>query len=172
MARDWPVIVYTRTNVVHISRENAPHGKVRTECGREIEHIGHYRGTPEDIRKADGQQLPKLHGIWNYRMCSRCGGREKFAEAQEEHDEAMEVRERERKETSDRLKKTMEEVQAAIRAVIASEVLYGLTGVDDVVNAGWTVSFTYNGMRMELKPSDEEIERMTEKIHMEVENAP
>ena len=162
------MLVISISKVVHISRANTTSGRVSTECGRDMRNCGHYSGTPAEIRKTMGQQLPLLYGQFQYTLCSKCGTIEDFAKTQEESQRKLEENKRERADRYDKIKSRIEKTKAAIRATIAAEVLYGLTGVDDIENEEWGVKFTLKGHRMELRIDEKEIKSIIEKIYEEV----
>ena len=150
--RGWPVLVISSGGVIHISRSNAPHFDVNCDCGRAIGHRGHLSSTPADIRKVEGRSI-LLYDRFEYKFCTRCGSLEDFAVAQEEYLVAIAANKKaaDAKRESDAKKLSM--TQAAVRACMAAEILYGQS-VDDVEHDGWALLFTKNGIRYKLQPEE------------------
>jgi hypothetical protein len=169
MSRNHPLLVYTKTNVVHISRANAPHGKVSTECGREIYHVGHYDQPPEEILKAQDGKLPLLYDHFQYKLCSRCGTKDEFAEARRESIEAIKKIRAEHAKRHQIIEEKTLKTQSAIKAIIISELLAGAPVEDMESKDGWGgVEFTLNGMRLQMKLTDDEVKKILSDIYEEV----
>jgi hypothetical protein len=148
--RGWPMLVISTGGVIHISRANAPHGKVKCDCGRTIEHRGNIANTNLDELEASDGKTVTFYDRWTYKFCQRCGSKEDFIEAQKKSIKALAENKERREAKWDAEQKELAKTQAAVRSCMAAEVLYGITGVDDVVHDGWSISFTLRGNRYKL----------------------
>lgn len=86
MDRKWPLVICTKHDTLHISMQNAPGCKVRTECGHDMDYRATYTGTPDQLRKPENNLVKGKYDFQGpYKMCKRCGKPEDFAEALEEY---------------------------------------------------------------------------------------
>jgi hypothetical protein len=163
--RSFPIIVNVPkvdgVKVLHISRENCGNLGMgaRTECGRELNYVETCTLPAEHFRNADGLMVePEYDFQGSYKVCSRCGTTEEFAEAMEEYVKGM----LERKLHYDKLRAAKEEsiskMMCAIRATIIATLLP--EGAEDIENDDWGITFAVNGTRYQLRPDDEECQRL------------
>lgn len=140
-------MVISTSGVIHISRANAPHCKVECDCGRTIEHRGNISSVkPEELEACDGKTV-RTYDRWDYKICQRCGTKDDFVKAQEE---SIRLLAKKMAEEWDRKQEELAKLQAAVRATMAAEFLYGKEGIDDIVNEDWSILFTFKGMRYKI----------------------
>jgi len=148
--RGWPLLVISTGGVIHISRANAPKGKVECDCGRSIEHRGNISSCLiEKLEETDGKTIT-MYDRWTYKFCQRCGSKEDFIEAQKESVKCLAENRERRAALQDQKQEELRLQQAAVRAYMGAEVLYGIQGVDDIVHEGYSISFTLKGNRYKL----------------------
>ena len=148
--REWPLVITGGSKILHISRQNVRGEGMRTECGRTIKHNRTEHFSDEEFEASDGVTIE--HDWWPhpYKFCTRCGTKEDFQEAEKTFQKLKSERTEQMQQELEDKKKRLETLQIAVRACMASEVLYGITGVDDVVNEDWSILFTLNGKRYRL----------------------
>lgn len=164
--RGWPLLVYGKTQVIHISNFNAPGCKACTECGREVNYISTYTDSscnPEELRAAKDGILKSKYG-WqgDFKLCARCGTPEDFATALEDyrrlHGAFMEKMDKENQFVQDHLEKTQREISEKMKEIV--EDGFG-DDASDITQKGFGIEFTLTlpegtKLRMELGPTDDE----------------
>jgi hypothetical protein len=115
--RGWPMLVISTGGVIHISRANAPHGKVKCDCGRTIEHRGNIANTNLDELEASDGKTVTFYDRWTYKFCQRCGSKEDFIEAQKKSIKALAENKERREAKWDAEQKELAKTQAAVRSL-------------------------------------------------------
>ncbi len=153
--RSWPLLMIasaSKKNIIHISRFNVDDGrvcgKVLTECGRAI-HGCRTSFTPEEIENGP-LHVSSIYREKTYTLCPHCGTKEDFVNAETEYRTKFAAYQEERAREDQEHMAKVAKTQSAMRSAIKAELLYGVSGIEDVEDQGWSFSFTHKGRRIRI----------------------